>query len=249
MTAKHTKTEEQQSHARRLGLVGLLAHWNEVPADVRDNLLQWEADQRQANSLARRTAHARLGSFRPYADIDWSDRHGIDRDSADELMQLDFVRTGSNVILRGPAGTGKTMLAKNLGQRALLAGYRVRMVTAAHLLSDLARPIAPEQRKQRLHGYLAPDVLIVDEVGLVAYDDRAADLLYTVVAGRYQRKSIVLATTRPFEQWHDVFPTAACVDTIVDRLTHHATLLACDGPSYRQREAQERSNATGSRRR
>ena len=106
MTVQLSTTEEQQDLARRLGLVGLVAHWHEVPAEVRDNLLHWQVDQRQANSLGRRRAHARLGSFKPYADVDWSEPDGIDRDCADELMQMDFVRTGANVILRGPAGTG-----------------------------------------------------------------------------------------------------------------------------------------------
>jgi DNA replication protein DnaC len=141
----------------------------------------------------------------------------------------------------GPNGVGKTMIAKNLAHQALLRGYTVRFTTASDMLHDLASKTTDYSLAQRLRRYCAPQLLVVDEIGYLSYDARYADLLFEVVTRRYENRSIILATNKPFVEWKDTFPNAACVVTLVDRLLHRAELAAIDGESYRLKEAKDRA--------
>ncbi len=232
-----------QRLARQLGLVGLLAHWSEVPADLAERMVNWEEQTRSQRSLGRRVAGAHLGRFKAMADFDWTWPKKPDREVLDDLFGLDFVRVASNAILVGANGTGKTMITKNLVHKAVTAGFRARFVTASDMLADLAQATAPATRQRRLRRYTRPDLLAIDEVGYLSYDNRHADLLFEVINGRYQRRSTIVTTNMPFSQWPTVFPTATCVVTLVDRLTHHAEIVHIVAESYRQHEAREQELA------
>lgn len=239
-----------RDRARRLGLFGLLAAWNEVAAeDWIPRLLDYEERERQRRSLVRRLRYARLGAFKPIADFDWHWPKKIDRQAVDELFALDFVAEAANVILVGPNGIGKTMIAKNLAHQALLRGYTVRFTTASDMLHDLASGTSDASLARRLGRYCRPQLLLVDEVGYLSYDARHADLLFEVVTRRYQNRSIVITTNKAFSDWKDVFPNAACVVTLVDRLIHRAEITAIDGESYRLKEARDRATEKAKRRR
>ena len=235
--------EALRDRARRLGLFGLLAAWDEVQAEpwlVR--LLHYEERERQRRSLERRLKNARLGAFKPIADFDWKWPKKIDRRAVEELFALEFLTEAANVVLLGPNGVGKTMIAKNLAHQALLRGYTVRFTTASDMLHDLASKTTDYSLAQRLRRYCAPQLLVVDEIGYLSYDARYADLLFEVVTRRYENRSIILATNKPFVEWKDTFPNAACVVTLVDRLLHRAELAAIDGESYRLKEAKDQAN-------
>lgn len=91
--------------------------------------------------------------------------------------------------------------------------------------------------------YSRADLLCIDEVGYLAYDSNAADLLYEVVNRRYEEGSIVMTTNRAFTQWNEVFPNATCIATLLDRLLHHADVALIEGESYRVRESQAEAAA------
>ena len=239
MTSKSIQFTASQLEAKRLGLVGLLEHWHEVPAEERDRLIQWEAFTRRQRSLQRRVAAAKLGRFKPMADFDWLWPKQLDRAQVDDLLTLDFVRQGSNAVLIGPNGVGKTMLCKNLVYQAVMAGYNGRFLTASDLLRDLAEQPDARSRYKRVKHYIEPDVLGLDEVGYLSYDNRYADLLYEVLNGRYQHKSTVITTNRPFSQWPEVFPNAVTVVALVDRISHPAEIVKFVADSYRLKEAAE----------
>jgi hypothetical protein len=121
-------------------------------------------------------------------------------------------------------------------------GHSVRFLTASELLHDLAAQESTAALSRRLRRYVRPALLVCDEVGYLSYDARYADLLFEVVTRRYQsRKSIVLTTNKPFAEWPTVFPNAACVVTLVDRLIHRAEIITIEGESYRLKEARERA--------
>jgi len=109
------------------------------------------------------------------------------------------------------------------------------------LLNDLAAQDGGGALERRLRHYCRPRVLVIDELGYLAYDNHYADLLFEVVSRRYQEKPTVLTTNKPFAEWNQVFPNAACVVTLVDRLVHCAEIIHIDGESYRLREAKERA--------
>ena len=236
---------ELREQAQGLRLHGLLAHWSEVMADADAaqriaQWLRWELQERGRRSLERRLRDAHIGQFKPVADFDWSWPTQIDRAAIEELMTLQFLADATNVVFAGPNGVGKTMCACNLGYQAVLAGHTVLFVTAGQLLGDLAALDSDSALRSRLRRYAAPDLLLIDEVGYLSYSNRHADLLFELVSRRYQHKSTVVTTNKAFADWGEVFPNAACVVSLVDRLMHRAEVVRIEGQSYRAKQAQER---------
>lgn len=238
-------TAELRAQAAGLRLHGLLAHWAEVMAQPEQahwvaQMLAWEAQERSRRSLERRLREARIGRFKPLADFDWDWPRQCDRAALEELMTLEFIAEASNVVLVGPNGVGKTMCACNLGYQAVLAGHTALFTTAGQLLGELAALDSDSGLRRKLRQYAAPDLLVIDEVGYLSYSNRHADLLFELVSRRYQCKSTVVTTNRAFADWGEVFPNAACVVSLIDRLMHRAEVVRIDGDSYRAKEAQER---------
>ena len=240
-----TSHDALREHAGALRLHGLLAHWGEVmghPEQARwvAQLLGWEGAERGRRSLERRLREARIGRFKPLADFDWTWPRSIERAALEELMGLEFIREASNVVLVGPNGVGKTMCACNLGYQAVLAGHTALFITAGSLLGELAALDSDSALRRKLRQYAAPDLLLIDEVGYLSYSNRHADLLFELISRRYQHKSTVVTTNRAFAEWGEVFPNAACVVSLVDRLMHRAEVVRIEGDSYRAKEAAER---------
>jgi len=238
-----------KQRARKLGIRALVSHWEEFAGQPWiKTLLDKEDEERQRRSFERRIREARIGEFKPLAEFDWAWPRLIDREAIEELMQLDFLKDGANVVLRGPNGIGKTMIAKNLAYQALMAGYKTRFVPASQMLSELAEHDGASARQRCLRKYTTVDLLVIDEVGYLSYANNFADLLYEVLNARYLKKSTIVTTNRIFEEWSEVFPHAACVVTLVDRLIHKAEVLSVDGESFRHREAMERAAQKASQR-
>ena len=234
-----------RDQAASLHLYGLLAHWAVVIAQPEQaswvaQMLAWEAAERSCRSLERRLRAARIGRFKPLADFDWAWPKQCDRGAVEDLMTLTFLEDATNVVLVGPNGVGKTMCACNLGYQAVLAGHTALFITAGELLSELAATDSDAGLRRKLRHYVAPELLVIDEVGYLSYSNRHADLLFELVSRRYQVKSTIVTTNKAFADWGEVFPSAACVVSLVDRLMHRAEVVRIEGESYRAKEAQER---------
>ena len=242
--------ESLRERALALRLYGLLAHWSEVAtADWLASLIQWEEEARARRSLERRLTDARIGRFKPLADFDWAWPKRCDRGSVEALMELNFIAEAANVVLVGNNGVGKSMLARNVAHQALIRGHTVRFTKAGELLGDLAALDSDAALRRRLRHYAAPDLLVIDEIGYLSYSNRHADLLFELVSRRYETKSTLVTTNKSFAEWSTVFPNAACVVSLVDRLVHHSEVIAIEGQSYRLKEAKERSQQRGRQRR
>ena len=238
-----------KERAQRLGLFGLLAHFDEFCREPwLPKLLQYEQAERDRRSLVRRIKSAKLGRFKPMSDFEWKWPKKIDQGMVSELFELEFIKEAANVILVGPNGVGKTMIAKNLAHQAVLRGATARFLTASEMLNDLAAQDGGRALQCRLRHYCRPQLLVLDELGYLSYDNRHADLLFEIVSRRYALKSILITTNKAFVDWNDVFPNAACVVSLVDRLLHHAEIVEIDGESYRLKEAQENAARRSSER-
>jgi len=212
------------------------ARWS--PRLLLEQLTQDEAAERSRRSLERRLRLCGVKGFKPMADFEWNWPAKIERDVIERALTLDFLGEARNLVLVGRNGLGKTMIAQNICHAAVLAGHSVLFRPAPALLEDLQRQ-SPEGRRHKLRTYANVGLLCIDEVGYLSFDDKAADLLYEVINRRYERKSVILTTNRPFKEWNEVFPNAACIATLLDRLLHHADVTVMEGNSYRVRESEQ----------
>ena len=263
-TNKTTATESGSvcQRLRDVGLYGLAAQdhalltepWVERVIDIEDR-------ERKRRSLERRLTNARIGAFKPIADFDWTWPKRIDQLLIEELFSLAFVHDATNIVLVGPNGIGKTMLIKNLLHHAVLNGFTARFTTASDMLHELAAQDSDASLARRLRRFTGPQLLAIDEVGYLNYDNRYADLLFEVVTRRYLTVPVLITTNKPFSEWADVFSSAACVVTKRARASERnpcrpphpplriATLLSAEGrqivqlngESYRLREAKEQA--------
>ena len=216
--------------AQALQLNGLLSNWSACCTEPWvANLLDWEEQENTRRSMERRLHSAHIGRFKPLTEYDWSWPEQIDQGAVSDLMTLQFLQTASNAILVGPSGVGKTTIAQNIAHQAVLQGHTVIFTTAGKLLGELAS-------------------LDSDSALRSSYSSRYADLLFELVSRRHEQKSTLLTTNKSFTDWNEVFPNAACVVALVDRLVHHAEIVGIKGESYRQKEAQEHAKARAGKR-
>jgi DNA replication protein DnaC len=238
---------------RQLGLVHTATDLNDLvaratqkrwsPIVLLEHLVQAELAARLRHRVDRRLRDARLGRFKAMADFEWNWPTQIHRPTVERVFTLDFLTQRENVIIVAANGLGKTLLAKNLVHQAILAGHSARLITAADLILDLTSQDTARALQRRLRTYLRPSLIAIDEIGYLAYDAHAADLLFQVVSRRYEQKSLVVTTNLPFKHWDTVFPNAACAVALIDRLTHHAEIITIEGESYRKREAEQSQKA------
>ncbi len=236
--------EELRERAKRLRLYGVLSEWASLmnEAWVRE-LIELEEEERSRRSQEYRTRNAKIGNFKDRAEFDWNHPEKIDRLQIDELFTLDFVNEAQNVVFLGPNGVGKTMFARNLAYASVTRGWATRYVSASDMLTDLSS-FNGSVLRSRLKRYVAPKLLVIDELGYLSYDNHHADLLYEVISRRYEEEaSIVLTTNRPFAQWNQVFESSACLTTLIDRLCHRVEIVQIVGKSYRQTEGKLRAAA------
>lgn len=242
---------------RHLGLLAVAAGLDDLialatkkrwgPTELLEHVAAVEEKDRARRGLERRLSRSRIDRFKPMADFDWNWPEKIDRSLVESALRLDFVGEARNIVLVAPQGLGKTMIAQNIAQHAVLAGHSVLFISAAQLLLDLGGQESARALDRRLKHYAKIGILVIDEIGFLAFDNRNADLLFQVISRRYERKSVVLTTNLAFRDWPTIFPNATCATALIDRVVHHADVIAIQGQSYRAREAEHQAKARRSR--
>jgi DNA replication protein DnaC len=237
--------------AQRLRLLGLPATADELSdlcalatekrwsaTQLFEHIVEREEAKRHQRSLERRLVRSRLGLFKPLVDFDWNWPKKIDRRLVESAARGDFLASHRNIVLVAAQGLGKTMIAKNIAHEAVTKGHTVMVTTAAQMLLDLGAQESSRSLERRLQHYAKVSLLVIDELGYLAFDNRNADLLFQVVSRRYEKKSLVLTTNLAFQDWPTMFPNATCATALIDRVIHHADVIAIEGTSYRLREAE-----------
>jgi DNA replication protein DnaC len=219
-------------------------HKRAPPLELLQALVEAEEAERKRRSLERRSRRCRVGKFVPMADFDWTWPKAIERQPIEAALTLDFIGAGQNIVFIGPAGVGKTMIAKNLVHAAVLKGHSAVFVTAAELLNDLAKRETAAALERRLKFYCQSTALLcIDELGYISYESRGADLLFQIISRRHEKRSLVLTSNLAFSDWHTVFPNAACTVAMIDRLVEHASIIEIDGNSWRKRNAEKNAKS------
>ena len=250
--------DELHQRLRALGLYALSDALDDIiamstkkrwsPTQLFEHVVTLEERERARRSVERRMSRSKLGRFKTVADFDWDWPTRIPADAIHAALDLDFMDHGHNVVLVGPQGLGKTMIAKNIVHNAVLAGHSALFVTAADLLLDLASQESARALDRRMKHYARVGLLCIDEIGYLEYEQRSADLLFQLVSKRYENKPLVLTTNKSFSEWATIFPGAACATALVDRVVHHADVIHIEGKSYRLRESTEAQKKKPSKR-
>lgn len=205
-------------------------------ADFLDQTLGAEVEARRTRYLRARLQLAHLPFVRTFGQFDFGFQPSIDERQINELRTLRFVHEASNVIFLGPPGVGKTHLSVALAEAAIQAGFGAYFMTAHDLVSDLGRAYREGRLDRRMRVYLAPKVLIIDEMGYLPLDDLGATIFFQLVSARYERGSIILTSNKSYGDWGSVFGDPIIATAILDRLLHHSTTVNIRGESYRLKE-------------
>src|SRR6266511_3224710 len=198
--------------------------------------LEREVAARQSNGGELRIKAARFPARKTLEDFDFDHQRSLKRDVIAHLGALDFVEAKDNVVFLGPPGTGKTHLAIGIAIRACQAGHRVAFATAAEWVARLAEAHHNGRLQPELTRLGRYPLLVVDEVGYIPFEAEAANLFFQLVSSRYERASLIVTSNKVFGRWGEVFGDDIVAAAMIDRLVHHAEVIALKGDSYRLKD-------------
>jgi DNA replication protein DnaC len=232
---------------RRLGLTAIAAQYEEVAAQaVRDELghveylrrlVDTETAARYERSVGRRIKQARLPLIKTLEQFSWAWPAKINRPQIQDLFRLRFIEERAHVVFLGGVGLGKTHLAIALAHAACLQNIPVLFASAVDIVNTLSAAQAVHALPKALKSYLAPRLLVIDELGYLPMDKHGADLLFQVISARYERGSIVLTTNTAYKQWPRIFNNDSTITSaVLDRLLHHCQTVTLEGKSYRMKD-------------
>lgn len=198
-------------------------------------LLDHEVKSRRQSAAASRLKAAGFPDLKTLDQLDYKALSGISKQKVMELGSCDYIGRGDDVVIAGPIGTGKSHLAVGLGVEATRRRYHVRFCRAADLVRELLEA-RDERVLGRLHRrYQSVHLLIIDELGFVPFNRAGGELLFNLLADRYERRSTAITTNLAFAEWVQVFHDEKLTAALLDRLGHHAHILTTKGESYRMR--------------
>ena len=235
------------SHTRALKLPGVArsfealarqaqeAHW--PYEDYLHEVLSAEHTSRHESVIRQRLREARFPEIKTLETFDFATAEGVHAAQIHTIARGEWVTRPENLILAGPIGTGKTHLAIALGVEATRQKRRVLFTRAADLVRQLLEARDGRELGRLQRRLLTQDVIIIDELGFVPFDRVGGELLFNLIADRYERRATVVTTNLAFAEWVTVFAGDEKLTTaLLDRLAHHATVITTKGKSYRMKK-------------
>lgn len=238
-------TNNLSQKANQLRIYSIARQWENIEKKPElinciTQILAWEDEERTRRRLELLVRKNGLKSVPPMATFDWQWPKKINREQIEDFFSLKFMLENVNIIFIGPNGVGKSMISKNLVQAASQQGYSALFTESSTMLNELITQATNSGLERALQRYVKPKLLAIDEIGYLAYDTRHADLLFQLLNRRAKNSSTIITTNRPFAEWTSVFPNAACVTALIDRLIERCEVCKIEGDSFRAKRFQER---------
>lgn len=204
-------------------------------------VLEQEVQQRDANVQRARLRQAKLPEVKTFEQFEFSAVPSLNKPKVLTLASGEYLARNENIILLGGNGVGKSHIATALAVCACRQGKRVRFVTAPALVNELLEA-RQNYRLSRVEAtYQRIDLLVLDELGFVPFARDGAELLFNLLAMRYERRSTIVTSNLEFARWTEVMGDQTLTGALLDRMTHHAHILKIDGDSYRFKQSLRRS--------
>ena len=222
-------------HYQELADEAARQQWSAVQYLAR--LMEGETQRRHERQILRRVAAARFPVIKTLEQFNCTWPKKVNQAQVQNLFRLAFLKDQASVVFIGGVGLGKTHLATALGHAACLQGHAVLFTTAIEAINTLSTAQAQCRLKTELKKFLAPTVLVLDELGYLPIDKIGADLLFQIISGRYEKGSTVITTNQPYKNWARIFNNDATITSaVLDRLLHHAETILMEGKSYRMKD-------------
>lgn len=207
-----------------------------------DSLLELTQKEIEFKDYRASIANVKIAGFpfeRSLEEFDFTFQPSINKNQIMDLATLRFIEYAQNVLFLGSSGVGKTHLAVALGVKAAKSRYSTYFISCHDLMMKLNRAQMENRLEAQLRHYLKYKVLIIDEIGYLPLDKQGANLFFQLIAKRYEKKSTIITTNKPFSKWGEVFNDNTLANAILDRLIHHSHIIKITGPSYRVKDKLE----------
>jgi len=198
-------------------------------------LTQDEVDRRTQRKKDMAIKKAMLGRYKRITDFDFNYNPGINRKKIMDLLTCHFIVKSQNIIFEGPAGVGKTFLAKTLAYEACCNGYKALFTRTEKMLDTIFSGKADGSYQKKLNMYIKPDLLILDDWGMTAFSNQYLNIMNEIISERYEDGSIIITSNRPIENWDELFSEPVISSALIDRIFHNSHIIKIQGKSYRRR--------------
>lgn len=238
---KQLRLASMKEHWQALASKALKQQW--TPQQYLHELCLLELNSREDKRLKRYLHESTLPAGKRLTDYDFTAVKGVQPVRVHALInERQWVSRGENVLLFGASGVGKTHLASAIGYALLEQGLRVKFMSATLLVQQLQQAKAELRLSDALHKLDRYAVLIIDDIGYVRKTEQESSVLFELIAYRYERGSLIITSNQRFEDWDQLFEDTVMTVAAIDRLVHHATIIHCEGDSYRRKTALKKEN-------
>lgn len=209
------------------------------------DILELAVKKRKQRKIERLIKRAKFPMVKTLDDFDFSPVSFPESINKEEVLSLKFIDRKENLLELGSVGTGKTHLAAALGHKACSQGRKIRFYRVVELANELLEKQKEGQAYRLMKEIAKADLLILDEMGYVPLNKKGSELLFSVISKSYENQSIIITSNLDFGRWNEIFGDDRLTAALIDRLVHHAHILAFSGKSYRFKQAMARKNGSG----
>lgn len=236
---KQLRLASIKDHWQSLANKAIKEHWN--PDQYLAELCSIELSSREDKRLQRYLKEACLPPGKQLSNFDFNDTLGITKQHINQLLtDQGWVARGHNILLFGASGVGKTHLACSVAYALVESGVRVKFASANALVQVLQRAKNELKLTEALTKLDKFAVLVLDDIGYIRKTEQESSVLFELIAHRYERCSLIITSNQAFEDWDQLFDDTVMTVAAIDRLVHHATIIQCQGESYRRKSSMQK---------